>query len=77
MHFLILNLLFVPNEDTRHGREQFTRGGMLALKSAPYGAHQGPSGPLRVQVGVKFADLARTPEPLSGHKAAVVREYGE
>lgn len=77
VHFLILNLLFVPNEDTRHGREQFTRGRMLALKSAPYAAHQGPSGPLRVQVGVKFADLTCTPEPLSGYKAAVVREYGE
>lgn len=77
VHFLILNPLFVPEEDAGHGREQFTRRGMLALESAPYAAHQGPSGPLRVQVRVKFADLTRTPEPLSGYEAAVVREYGE
>lgn len=74
---LIWNPFLVPNEDSSHGREEFTSGGMLALQSAPYAVDQGPSGPFGVQVGVKFADLARTPESLSGHKAAVVREYGE
>lgn len=76
-NFLILNLLVVPYEDASNGREEFPIRGMLALKSAPYVPNQGPPGPLGVQVGVKLADLTGTPEPLSGHKAAVVRKYGE
>lgn len=77
VYFLILNLLLVPHEETSHGRHKFPSGGVLALKSAPYVPNQGPSGALGVQVGVKLADLTSTPEPLSGHKAAVVRKYGE
>ena len=76
-NFLILNLLVVPYEDACNGREEFPIRSMLALKSAPYVPNQGPPGPLGVQVGVKLADLTGTSEPLSGHKAAVVRKYGE
>lgn len=76
-NFLILNLLLVPHEEPSHGRDEFPTGGVLALKSAPYATNQGPSGALGVKVGVKLADLTSTPEPLSGHKAAVVRKYGE
>ena len=75
--FFILNLLIVPDENTCHGRDKFPSGCMLALKSAPYAPNQGPPGPLRVQVGVKLTDLTGTSEPLSGHKATVVRKYGQ
>ena len=76
-NFLFLNLLAVPHEDTCQGGEQSPSGRMLVLESAPYGPHQAPPGALGVQVGVQLADLTGTPEPLPGHEAAVVREYGE
>lgn len=75
--FLILNLLILPHEDTSQGRDKFPVWAVLALKSAPYAPNQGPPGPLGVQVRVKLADLTCTPEPLAGHKAAVVCKYGE
>uniref|UniRef100_A0A087YPX2 Uncharacterized protein n=1 Tax=Poecilia formosa TaxID=48698 RepID=A0A087YPX2_POEFO len=52
-------------------------GGVIALKSAPNVANQGPPGSLGVQVGVKLAHLAGPPEPLTGHKATVVSKYGQ
>uniref|UniRef100_G3PYQ7 Uncharacterized protein n=1 Tax=Gasterosteus aculeatus TaxID=69293 RepID=G3PYQ7_GASAC len=51
--------------------------GVLALKPPPYVTDQSRPGPLGVQVGVELSHLAGAPQPLPGHEAAVVREYGE
>lgn len=77
LNLFILNLVILPHEDTRQGRDKFPSRRVLALESSPYVTDQGPPGPLGVQVGVKLADLASTPEPLSGYEATVVHKYGE
>lgn len=77
VNLLVFDLLVVPYEDPRHGRDELPSRGVLALEFSPYVAHQGFPGPLRVEVGVQLGYLTGSPQPLSGHEAAVIREYGQ